>query len=302
MSIISRIKSLIKPATPNGVLGVSMLKNSIHFCSIGEGFKVECGRIDVLDGDYENSFNRLHKNSKFSGLCHLILSSKHNQIVQLDKPSVPLEELNAALRWQVKDLVTIAPDNMITDHYDAASSVSGQNKINVVCANKQELQKWLAELSQGEVSVQSISIEEFAFSSLVPIDEHAKLLLCQQPNEEMLILIVKQGRLYFQRRLRGMAAIGNKNEAELDMGAIDTLSLEIQRSADYFERQLKQAPIQQIDVLVPVQNEAYIARRLAENTNVPVHLFTMPEGFEQFREFAAAIGATRMQMTSEVIQ
>ncbi|MFD1619070.1 hypothetical protein [Thalassotalea marina] len=276
-----------------------MLQNSIHFCSIGKGYKVECGSVDVLDGDYEASFNRL-KHQSLSGLCHLILSSKYNQIVQLDKPALPAEELNTALRWQVKDLVTISPENMITDYYDGVLNISGQEKINVVCANKQEIQPWLAELSQGDVFVEAISIEEFAFASIVPAEEHAKLLLCQQPNEDMLILIVKQGRLFFQRRLRGMATIGNKSEVELDMGTIDTLSIEIQRSADYFERQLKQAPIQQIDVLLPIESESYIARRLAENSNVPVNIFSMPEGFEQYRSFAAAIGATRMKISGEV--
>lgn len=300
MSIISRIKNLIQPTKPKGVVGVSMLQNSIHFCSIGEGYKVECGSVDVLDADYVSAFNRLTSQPALSGQCRLILSSKHNQIAQLDKPSLPEEELNAALRWQVKDMITITPDNMVTDYYDAALTASGQEKINVVCANKQELQRWLAALSEGDVSVSSISIEEFAFASLVPVEEQAKLLLCQQPNEEMLMLIVKQGQLFFQRRLRGMATIGQKSEAELDMGAIDTLSIEIQRSVDYFERQLKQAPVQQIDVLVPVQTEAYIARRLAENTNIPVNLFTMPDGFEQYREFAAAIGATRMHILAEV--
>ena len=130
--------------------------------------------------------------------------------------------------------------------------------------------------------------------------EQATLLVCQQPGEDMLILIIKQGRLYFQRRLRGMASIGNKTESELDMGTIDSLTLEIQRSADYFERQLKQAPIKNIDILVPIKHEAYLARRLAENSNAPVNLFNMPDGFEEHRIHAAAVGATRLNALMEV--
>ena len=81
------------------------------------------------------------------------------------------------------------------------------------------------------------------------------------------------------------------------MGAIDSLSLEIQRSIDYFERQLKQAPIKSIQVLVPMENEGYLARKLAENASSEVHLFTMPEGCEEHRAFAAAIGASMMSQS-----
>ncbi|MDG1751908.1 MAG: hypothetical protein P8I03_09650 [Thalassotalea sp.] len=77
------------------------------------------------------------------------------------------------------------------------------------------------------------------------------------------------------------------------------MSLEIQRSTDYFERQLKQAPIRSIEVLVPMANEAFLARKLAENTNVPVNLFTMPEGYSQQREYAACIGATMLNSMEE---
>ena len=78
------------------------------------------------------------------------------------------------------------------------------------------------------------------------------------------------------------------------MGTIDTLSLEIQRSSDYFERQLKQAPIKSIEILLPVEHEALLARKLAENTNVEVKLFAMPPAMEHLRGSAVAIGATQL--------
>ncbi|MFT5815747.1 MAG: MSHA biogenesis protein MshI, partial [Psychroserpens sp.] len=115
-----------------------------------------------------------------------------------------------------------------------------------------------------------------------------------QPNEEINLLIVKNGQLFFSRRLRGFAHIANKSEDELTMGIIDSLSLEIQRSTDYFERQLKQAPIKIIEILLPVEQEAFLASKLAENTNVEVKLFAMPETLENFRGSAVAIGATQL--------
>jgi MSHA biogenesis protein MshI len=217
-----------------------------------------------------------------------------SQVVQIDRPNVPTEEINAALKWQVKDLVSIPPDNMVVDYFDGPKLSGGVEKLNVVCAPKNELIDLVTTLSNEDIAVSTITIEEFAFASLLPIQQEAVLMICQQPNEEISLLIIKNGQLFFSRRLRGFAQIASKSEDELCMGIVDSLSLEIQRSTDYFERQLKQAPIKAIEVLVPINNEAFLARKLAENTNVEVSLFSMPEGSENRRECAAAIGATQL--------
>ena len=169
MSLISQVKSLFATAEPSGILGLSMQQHGVSFCCIGDGYQVTCDSAEVFDGNYKSTFEKLINNDKISGQCHLVLSSKHNQIVQLDKPNLPVEELNSALRWQVKDLVTISPENMITDFYDGLSNTVGADKINVVCASKDQLTSWLASLNESNISVKSITIEEFAFASLVPL-------------------------------------------------------------------------------------------------------------------------------------
>ena len=117
------------------------------------------------------------------------------------------------------------------------------------------------------------------------------MLVCQQPHEDVLVLIVRDGQLFSYRRLRGMANIGKRSPDELSMGLIDTLSIEIQKSIDFFERQLKQPPVKVINVLLPIDNEAFIARKLSENTHVSVELLRLPEAFSQDRSFAAATGS-----------
>ena len=62
--------------------------------------------------------------------------------------------------------------------------------------------------------------------------------------------IVKDGQLYFSRRLRGYENIKSFSPDELKMGSIDNLTLEVQRSMDYFESQLRQAPIKKIVVSI----------------------------------------------------
>jgi len=219
-----------------------------------------------------------------------------SQIVQVDKPNVPKAEITSALKWQIKDLVSISPENMVLDYFDGPVLAGGIEKINVVCSPLNELKKIVDVLNTGSSTVASITIEEFAFANLLPAQNDACLLVCQQPNEEIVLLIVKQGKLYFHRRLRGFSQIANKTEDELAITVIDSLALEIQRSSDYFERQLKQAPIKDIKVLLPINLEGFFARKLSENTHIPVTLLALPETYQEHREYAAAIGATMFEV------
>jgi MSHA biogenesis protein MshI len=299
MSIIARINQLFSSPEPSGSLGICLQQQALTFCSLDKSQRAEFHRAEVSEQQYVTAFSQAKNKINLTGKCNIVLSAKQNQLVQVDKPKVPVEEINAAIKWQIKDLVSIAPEDMIVDYYDGPVMGGGLEKINVVCAAKSELQPLVENIHQDQCQIHTITVEEFAFASLCPNEDDARLMVCQQPNEEIVLIIVKNKELYFQRRLRGMATIASKTEDELNMGVIDSLSLEIQRSTDYFERQLKQAPIRSIEVLVPMAQEAFLARRLAENTNVPVNLFSMPQGYEDQREYAACIGATMLNNMEE---
>jgi len=293
MSIITRIKNVFSKAKSADLIGVALRQQSISYF-VKKTDRNQCESIATNAHPIVKTLKYLVSTNSLSGQCHLVLSNAHSQIVQVDKPNVPDAELNAALKWQIKDLVSIAPENMVVDYFDGPILSGGHEKINVVCVAKNDLIELVTALNADELHVTSITTEEFAFASLLPLQQDAVLLVCQQPNEEVNLLIIKNGQLFFSRRLRGFAQIASKNEDELSMGMIDALSLEIQRSTDYFERQLKQAPIKAIEILIPADNEAFLARKLAENTNVEVKLFAMPATLENLRGSAAAIGATQL--------
>jgi len=225
----------------------------------------------------------LSNKEDFSYKFHLVLSPLQAYVVQVNKPKVPKVEIISALKWQIKDLVPISPENMVLDYFDGPLLAGGIEKINVVCSPINELKEIVAALNAGSASLSSIIIEEFAFA-----------------------LIVKQGKLYFHRRLRGFSQIAGKTDDELSTTVIDSLALEIQRSSDYFERQLKQAPIKSIKVLIPISSEGFFARKLSENTHIPVTLLALPEPYQAHRDYAAAIGATMhdtsvSEQTQEII-
>lgn len=299
MSLLTRINNIFSKNQPDQLVGISLQQESIALCSL-PALVVTTSEEGTPVSDatfHHNKLNQLdfsHAITEldYTGKCHIVLSAQQSQIVQIDKPNVPSAEINAALKWQVKDLVTISPDNMVLDYFDGPLLAGGKEKIHVVCAPINELKQIVAATNKDGAEVVNITTVEFAFANLLPTQSDACLLVCQQPNEEIILLIVKQGKLYFHRRLRGFRQIANKTEDELAMTVIDNLALEVQRSSDYFERQLKQAPIKEIKVLLPMGNESFFARKLAENSHIPVTLLDLPEAYQQHRSYAAAIGAT----------
>jgi len=301
MSIIENLKKLISKKQSSDLLGITFRLNSIDFCAVADPAtnpdendltEIRCQQIKSDPSKYAETLGSLHQEQNLKGQCHVVLSAQQAQMVQVDKPNVPDDEINGALKWQVKDLVSFSADNMVVDYFDGPKLAGGSEKINVVCASKSDLKAFVEQLNKNDINVKSIITEEFAFASLLQTKGVASLLVCQQPNEEVIILIVKNGQLFFNRRLRGFAQISEKSEDELAMTVIDALSLEIQRSTDYYERQLKQAPIKSIEIILPLEAEPFIARKLAENTHIAVNLLKLPEQFRDQRPFAAAIGAT----------
>ena len=275
MPLFTKLKAFFHKKESKDILGLAFRPQSLAFCHLSEEGDASYENIPVNAEHYSEALESLKVEYNLSGHCHIVLAASMYQIVQVDKPNVPEEEVSSALKWQIKGLVQFAPENMVVDYFDAPGVVGSSEKINVVCASLSDIKAMVEQLNHDGFSVKSISTEEFAFASLVPVTDDACLLVCQQPNEEVMLLIIKQGKIYFYRRLRGFIEIAHRSEAELAMSVIDALSLEIQRSTDYFERQLKQAPIKNIKIILPVGTESFIARKLAENTNIPVNLLEL---------------------------
>ena len=291
-----KITQLFSKAEPMDHLGVVLRQGEVTYCYFPENQPAKVDAIELRASNYLQALEQV--SAEVSGQCHLILSTEQYQIIQIDRPNVPDEEMHGALKWQVKDQVSFAPDEMVLDYYDGPTLAGGVEKLNVVCASSIALKNFIAPLMNDNIQLKTITTPEFAFANLVPVHNDACLLVCQQPNEEILLLIVKDGQLFFHRRLRGFTHIAQASEQDLSMGLIDSLSLEIQRSTDYFERQLKQAPIKSIQLVLPIHTEAYLAEKLAENTHIPVEILALPEPFSTqpstWKPYAVAIAASML--------
>lgn len=179
----------------------------------------------------------------------LIISPTMYQIVQLEKPALDEQELMAALPWQVKDLTDISLEDLVLDYIDLPGAPGQSAKINVVVSAKSQLQELIAIVDHEKLSLQQILIEEWLIHELQECVDHAALVLMHQPGQDVLLQVIRQGQLQFSRRLRGFNRLHQYNQTELQQGVFDNLLLEIQRSMDYIESQLKLPPVRSIQLL-----------------------------------------------------
>lgn len=184
------------------------------------------------------------------GQLQLVLSADFYQLVQIDKPALNDEELLQALPWQVKDLVNLPAEDILADYIDLPAAINQQAKINVVVASLAWLKQLTTMLDSLGLRVQSIQPEEWLAMQLLTVTATPTMLVVHEPGQELLIQIVRDGQLYFSRRARGFERLHLSTEAELASGLLDRLQLELQRSMDYFESQLKQAPVRELRLLL----------------------------------------------------
>ena len=88
--------------------------------------------------------------------------------------------------------------------------------------------------------------------------DEAVVTLTQEAGEEIILNIVKDGHLYISRRLKGFENLAAFSAEELRMGVLDGLCIQIQRSMDFFESQLRQPPVRKVVLHIKLQQPEII--------------------------------------------
>ncbi|MEO3678462.1 hypothetical protein ABGI61_05435 [Rheinheimera sp. FR7-31] len=232
-------------------LALHLGSSSITLAELSAGRISHCQQLSYQQGQLVSELSRLLAGVGKQTPLQLILAPEFYQVVQLDKPALSDQEMLQALPWQIKDLVNIAPEDIIADYIDLPGSGNGAAKINAVAASATSLQQLLTPIHEAGLKLGSIMPEEWLAGRLVATGAQATMLVIHQPEQEVLIQIVRNGELYFSRRTRGFSRLHLAGAGELADGTLDRLQLELQRSMDYVESQLKQPPVRDIFLLMP---------------------------------------------------
>ncbi len=248
IKIINGLKRI--PKTQTAQIAVHMSSSSLRLVELTKATMSYRGSTDYTGENWQQPLRTMLAEVAANSRLHIVLSPDFYQLVQLDKPAVSDSEMLQALPWQVKDLVSITPEDIVADYIDLPGNAAQPAKINVVVARLGWLKQLVTEVEQAGQTIVSIQPEEWLAAQLVEPAAHATMLVIHQPEQEVLIQIVRDGMLYFSRRTRGFTGLHLSSAAELRDGLLDRLQLELQRSMDYFESQLKQPPVRDIQLLM----------------------------------------------------
>lgn len=235
---------------------------------------------EVADGQWGHAMQELaHKYPKYikgNPALLVVLGPSLYQSVQLDRPKLPAAEISQALKYSLRDLVSLAPADIIADYYDSPVQLSGQDKINAIVADKTMLQGVLKAAQELSENICGIVAEEQAVSRLFTQLQEPSVVVYQHDIEPALLQVYQQGELQVNRLVRALEQISALSADEISLGGGSPLSIEVQRSADYFERQLRQRPIKQVVLAVGSKHRAALQQQVADDLGFEVQWAEYP--------------------------
>lgn len=187
--------------------------------------------------------------------CTTMLDGSDYKLLVTEAPDVPAEELKAAVRWRVKDLIDFHINDATIDVFDLPGSGPAKTRsMYAVVARNEAIKRRVDLLIGAGVNLDVIDIPELAqrnLAALLPEDANGVVFLTLRARDG-LITVTKQGEIYLSRNLDvGMEAIEQTSDRQ---AMYDRIALEVQRSLDYFDSHFRQAPITHLAV-APVDGE-----------------------------------------------
>lgn len=186
--------------------------------------------------------------------CSTLLNIGEYQLLVVDAPEVPPQELRAAVRWKIQDLIDFHIDDAVLDVFDAppGGPAGTRKQMYVVVARIATVKNHIDKLEQTGVNLKIIDIPELAMRNLaarLPEDEFG-LVTLYFSQQQCLITVTYNATLFLTRTV-DFRYSDLHEESRNPIEFSDRLALEIQRSLDYYEQNFHRAPIQTIAILSP---------------------------------------------------
>lgn len=241
-----------------------------------EGRRPTVDRLKILLNEDNNSLSLLTDWVTESGLenaaCNLVLDSSDYQLLLVEAPDVPEEEIRDAVRWRIKDLISIPVDKAAIDLFmlPADGSRGGKKMAYVVVAELSRIVERVDQIKEAGLTLISIDIAELALRNVAYLKELDQpegrgVAIVRLVEGGGTVSLYRKGNLYLSRHF-SLSYSGGL----LDDIPIDSFILEVQRSLDYYERQMAQPPPSVLFVCGENITEDKITKDIAYGMSVPV--------------------------------
>lgn len=264
-----------------------------------------------MPGALEKLAKELH--SERYRCTHLINPGEY-QLLTVDAPNVPPEELKTAIRWRLKDMLDFHIDDATIDVLDIPvdkNAPARNHSMYAVAAHDQFIRQRQALFERVRIPVRVIDIPEMAQRNISRFlePEGRGVALLSFDHDGGLLTITFAGELYLSRRFDVTLAQLMQADADQKAACYDRTTLELQRSFDHFDRQFQFIAVAKL-VLSPLgEAGAGMQAYLSANLYMPVEtldlgtlldISAVPEllpAEQQQRYFMALGAALRHEVT-----
>ncbi len=256
-----RLSSLFKRSNrTNGWVAVVTSKRGIHIVQISHaGIRPQVSKCLFYPLGEVNA-STLEKACKDAQIGQMpvttLLAADEYQLLMVDAPNVPVNELKTAIRWKIKDAINCHIDDATVDVLLIPTNKYGGERpqsLYAVASSNETLRKRIAPFEKAKLDLNVIDIPEMAQRNIAALyeDEGRGLALLSFSDEGGLLTITGDGEMFLARRID--ITLGQLQDADegLRQQFIDRVELEVQRSLDYFDRQFHHIPVSRMLVAAP---------------------------------------------------
>jgi MSHA biogenesis protein MshI len=185
-----------------------------------------------------------------------LLAPGEYQMLLVDAPNVPADEMKTAVRWKIKDGLNYHIDDATVDmvRIPASKYPSGRpQSLYAIAASNSIIQERIRLFDEAKIGLDVIDIPEMAQRNIAALFEHDDRALVVLAFDDYggLMTFTAGGELYLSRRIEiGVGQLLDADE-NLRRQYRDRVETELHRSLDYFDRQYNHLPVDMVLVCVP---------------------------------------------------
>jgi MSHA biogenesis protein MshI len=212
-----------------------------------------------------------------------VINPTDYQIAQVQSPDVPLNERRAAARYSMRDAFDFPIDTATLDIFDLPEQTSrGDKKLCFAIASRGDaIQKMSDVFERHFRKFDVIDIPELCqrnLASLLPQDAKGVAFLMLRDDFAQLVL-TRRGQLYVTRRFEYRERGELNGESEYESGELPLdpqhLSLELQRSLDYYESHFDETAIAELYMAPAGMRANLLAAELGASTGLRISMYNI---------------------------
>src|SRR4051812_20487825 len=206
--------------------------------------------------------------------CAALLRPGDYQLLLVEAPNVPNEELKSAIRWRIKDMIDYHVDDATLDvlaipqEASPPGAATRNQMMYAVSARNELIEATIRQCDEAKIPLSVIDIPETAQRNIAALFEEGERAVGVVYFAEQwgLLTINYRGELYLARRFDiGLQQVtGDPAAVE---GALERVAVEIQRPLDHFDRQFRSIPVAKL-LVAPTPAETTVAAFLKERIGI----------------------------------